>query len=77
MTRLSDALAWAAAAVPGDYLVTYEGWEAFSGTSDVDTIADGNRCGFSDPDLAAIHAELQKRQLYLDRDDRGLYARGA
>lgn len=72
--RLQDAIEWAQECEAGDYLVTYDGWEAYSGTSAEDTVADGSRCGFGDDELAAIERVLRDRDMTLQADDSGLAA---
>ena len=63
-----EALDWARRAVPGDYLIEYD--EA-GGDADSDP---GSRCGFDDEVLAAVEAELRRRDLSLVADDVGLVA---
>lgn len=66
---LTDALSWAATATAGEYLVEYEDTGM---TAEEDP---GSRCGYDDAELHQIRRALAKRDLTLDADDRGLYAR--
>jgi len=63
-----DALLWAAAAAPGEYLIEYED------TGLTDAQDPGSRCGYDDRELDQIRAALRTRGLTLAADDRGLVA---
>jgi hypothetical protein len=63
-----SALEWASSASAGDYLITYDD----TGVSHDDD--PGSRCGYSDPDLAAIERDLRERGMTLRADDIGLVA---
>lgn len=62
----TNDIQWACTAKAGDYLDVYD---RLDDTSDV-----GSRCGRSDEEIAEIKAELRKRGLVLEADDRGLVA---
>lgn len=62
----NEARAWAVTAEVGDYLAKYA-------DDDLDDVSDpGSRCGYDDETLSAIEAELGKRDLKLEANDRGL-----
>jgi len=69
VASLSTALTWAASAAAGDYLVEYED----TGMTDRDD--PGSRCGYDDRGLDEIRRVLERRELTLTADDRGLVAR--
>lgn len=68
MATLSDAVAWALVALPGEYLIRYADSE-FTDAEDP-----GSRCGYGDEELDAIRAALRSRGLALGSDDLGLLA---